>query len=75
MVDVFYSAELVWLVWSVLEEIDVMEGWYLEDLGRVEEEVVFACLGCNCICELGKWIVSDMGMRRKMVVWKWDQCM
>ena len=33
-----------------------------EDLGRVKEEVVFASLGCTCMCKLGKWIVSGMKM-------------
>ena len=40
--DVLWFKELVWLVWSVLEEAVVIGGWYLlsEDLGKVEEEVV-----------------------------------
>ena len=72
--EVFCFEVLVWLVWPVLEEAVLMGGSFLvtEDLGRVEEDVVLARLGCIFICELGKWIVCGIGMGSKVVVWKWD---
>ena len=53
--DVFCCAELVWLVWPVLEEAIVMGGWRLvtDNFKMMEEEVVLP--GFRCACELGKW--------------------